>query len=51
MIRCPVNGIRVAGRKTQGVTLFRVSEKETVVSVARVEDSEDSVEGDEDVSE
>ncbi len=42
MIRCPVNGIRIAGRRTQGVTLFRVSDKESVVSVARIEeDGED----------
>lgn len=43
LIRCPVHDIRVAGRKTQGVTLFRVSDGESVVSVARLdeEDSED----------
>lgn len=34
LIRCPVEGIRIAGRVTQGVTLFRVAEGETVVSVA-----------------
>lgn len=41
MIRCPVNGIRIAGRKTQGVTLFRVSDGETVVSVARIEENDE----------
>jgi DNA gyrase subunit A len=36
MIRMPVHDIRIAGRKTQGVTLFRVAQDEKVVSVARV---------------
>jgi DNA gyrase subunit A len=38
IIRCPVNDIRIAGRTTRGVTLFRVSEGEHVVSVARLGD-------------
>jgi len=37
-IRVPVASIRVAGRATQGVTLFRVDGTERVVSVERVED-------------
>ncbi len=46
LIRCPVDDIRIAGRKTQGVTLFRVDDDEKVVSVARLrevgdEDDED----------
>ena len=48
LIRCPVDGIRIAGRRTQGVTLFRVSANETVVSVVRLleenENESDSVE-------
>jgi len=36
LIRCPVHDIRIAGRRTQGVTLFRVANDETVVSVARI---------------
>ena len=28
LIRCPVNDIRIAGRQTQGVTLFNVSDEE-----------------------
>lgn len=36
LIRCPVHDIRIAGRRTQGVTLFRVGEGESVVSVARL---------------
>ena len=45
LIRCPVNDIRIAGRSTQGVTVFRTAEDETVVSVSRI--SED-VNGDAD---
>lgn len=40
LIRCPVNDIRIAGRRTQGVTLFRVDKGESVVSVARIEEHE-----------
>jgi DNA gyrase subunit A len=36
VIRIPVDGIRIAGRNTQGVTLFDVAEDEHVVSVARL---------------
>ncbi|MBY0272459.1 MAG: DNA gyrase subunit A [Alphaproteobacteria bacterium] len=38
LIRCPVHDIRIAGRRTQGVTLFRVDKNEAVVSVARIQD-------------
>ncbi len=41
LIRCPVDDIRIAGRKTQGVTLFRVEEDERVVSVAHLPDDDD----------
>jgi DNA gyrase subunit A len=37
-IRVPVASIRVAGRATQGVTLFRVDGTERVVSVERIAD-------------
>jgi len=49
LIRCPVDDIRIAGRKTQGVTLFRVGEDERVVSVARLreENGDDDGPGDE----
>lgn len=36
LIRMPVHDIRVCGRKTQGVMLFRTAEGERVVSVARL---------------
>ena len=38
LIRCPVDGIRVAGRGTQGVTIFDTAEGERVVSVERISD-------------
>ncbi|MGH2342192.1 DNA gyrase subunit A [Segnochrobactraceae bacterium EtOH-i3] len=42
LIRCPVSGIRVAGRSTQGVIVFNTAEGEKVVSVERVtEDAEE----------
>ena len=44
MIRTTVGDIRVMGRNTQGVTIFRVAENEHVVSVARIEESEDEAE-------
>ncbi|GAB4185464.1 MAG: DNA gyrase subunit A [Thalassobaculales bacterium] len=40
LIRCPVNDIRIAGRRTQGVTLFRVEDGERVVSVAHLAEAE-----------
>ena len=36
LIRIPVNGIRIAGRNTQGVTLFKTEKSERVVSVIRL---------------
>jgi DNA gyrase subunit A len=41
MIRTTVGDIRVMGRNTQGVTIFRVAEGEHVVSVAKIEESEE----------
>jgi len=41
LIRVRVAQIRIAGRNTQGVTIFRTGEGEHVVSVERVEGSED----------
>ena len=48
LIRTDVSDIRVAGRNTQGVTLFRVADNEHVVSAARIAESEDEGEADED---
>ncbi len=46
LIRCPVDGIRIAGRSTQGVTIFNTAADESVVSVEHVPDdgSEDDIE-------
>ncbi len=45
LIRCPVEGIRIAGRSTQGVTVFNTAEGEKVVAVERVgEAGEDDAE-------
>jgi len=41
LIRIPTNSIRVAGRMTQGVTLFKVAENEGVVSVAVIDIDEE----------
>ncbi len=41
LLRIPVDDIRIAGRKTQGVVLFRVAEGEKVVSVTRLGDDSD----------
>ena len=46
LIRTTVADIRIAGRNTQGVTLFRVAENEHVVSAARIEESEEEAEAD-----
>ena len=47
LIRCPVDGIRVAGRSTQGVTVFNTSEDEKVVSVEHLSEEENGDEADE----
>jgi DNA gyrase subunit A len=41
MIRTTVGDIRIAGRSTMGVTIFRVADNEHVVSVAKIEESEE----------
>jgi len=42
LIRCPVDGIRIAGRSTQGVIVFTTAEGEKVASVERLtEEGED----------
>ena len=42
LIRMPVDDIRIAGRKTQGVILFRTAEEERVVSVTKLDADEGS---------
>jgi DNA gyrase subunit A len=40
LIRMPVEGIRIAGRATQGVTLIRVGEAEHVVAAERLDEGD-----------
>ncbi|CAO3451083.1 DNA gyrase subunit A (EC 5.99.1.3) [Azospirillum argentinense] len=42
VIRMPIHDVRIAGRKTLGVTLFRVGADERVVSVASIAEDEDT---------
>ena len=46
LIRCPINGIRIAGRGTQGVIVFDTAEDERVVSAERLSE-EDAGNGEE----
>ena len=46
VIRCPVDDIRIAGRATQGVTIFDISEGDRVVAVERISEQEDEEDGD-----
>ena len=45
LIRCPVEGIRVAGRSTQGVIVFDTAEDEHVVSVEHISEDENGENG------
>ncbi|MHA3839697.1 DNA gyrase subunit A [Sphingomonas aestuarii] len=44
LIRTTVGDIRIAGRNTQGVTIFRVADNEHVVSAAKIEETEEEAE-------
>jgi DNA gyrase subunit A len=41
LIRTTVGDIRIAGRNTQGVTIFRVADNEQVVSAAKIDEEEE----------
>ena len=41
LIRCPIDDVRIASRRTQGVTLFDVGDDAKVVSVTRLRDVKD----------
>ena len=41
LIRCPIDDIRIAGRSTQGVTIFDTANKAKVVSVSHISETED----------
>jgi DNA gyrase subunit A len=46
LIRCPVEGIRIAGRSTQGVIVFNTADDEHVVSVEHIgEETENGANG------
>jgi DNA gyrase subunit A len=47
LIRSPVHDVRIASRRTQGVTLFKVSDDERVVSVAWLPDMGEEEDDDE----
>jgi DNA gyrase subunit A len=38
-IRCPVAGVRICGRSSQGVIVFRLSDDERVISTTRLDES------------
>jgi DNA gyrase subunit A len=44
LIRTPVEGIRIAGRSTQGVIVFNTADDEKVVSVERISEEADAAE-------
>ena len=39
VIRCAVREIRIAGRNTQGVRIFKISSDENVVSAIKIDDN------------
>ena len=41
LIRCPISGIRIMGRTTQGVKIFNIDKNAHVVSVERIFESEE----------
>ncbi|WP_299813217.1 DNA gyrase subunit A [uncultured Roseibium sp.] len=48
LIRCPVHGIRIAGRATQGVIVFKTAEGEKVVAVEGLSEVDEEDDLDED---
>jgi DNA gyrase subunit A len=44
LIRCPIADVRIAGRNTQGVTIFRTDKKEMVISAVCIPAGNDSEE-------
>ncbi len=45
LIRTPVDGIRIAGRSTQGVIVFSTADDEKVVSVERISEEAEAADG------
>ena len=50
IIRIPVGGVRRAGRKTRGVTVFKTAADEHVVSVSRIREVDGDMDSEEDTS-
>jgi DNA gyrase subunit A len=48
LIRCPVDDVRIAGRNTQGVRIFKTEAEESVVSVERIPDDGSEVDNGDD---
>jgi len=48
LIRTPVHDVRIASRNTKGVTLFKVAEGERIVSVAKLQETEEDDEANND---
>ncbi|NNE56784.1 MAG: hypothetical protein HKN36_01630, partial [Hellea sp.] len=46
LIRCPVRNISIVSRSARGVTVIRTKEDERVVSVERIEESDDDTDED-----
>ncbi len=47
LIRCPVRNISIVSRSARGVTVLRVKDEERIVSVGRIEDSDNDDDADE----
>lgn len=47
LVRTPVKDVSVLGRNTQGVTLIRIAEDEKLVSIERICESEETLDGEE----
>jgi len=47
LVRCRTDEVSELGRNTQGVRVIRLKENEALVGIARIEDSDDDINGDE----
>ena len=43
LIRCPITDVRITGRRTQGVIIFRIDSGENVVSVSKIEEGDEEI--------
>jgi DNA gyrase subunit A len=50
LIRMPLDSLRVLGRGTAGVRLFNVGEDEHVVSAAKIEESDEGEDADQEIT-